>query len=266
MPKIIEITSILEQFAPLEWQESWDNSGFQVGNPQDEALGALLTLDVTPETVDEATRQGCNLIISHHPLLMSPLKRITGQSSAERVVIEAIRRGITIYSCHTNIDSAPGGVNGRLADILGIKMLRPLERSANAPEGVGMGAFGEFGSPLNMVELLELLKSRLGLRAVRHSMPTAAERVIRTVALCGGSGASLIDAARASGADVYLSGDLKYHDFQRADNNLTIIDIGHRESEIQVLDIFSEQISKKFPNFAVRHSADSSSNPAQYYV
>lgn len=266
MPKIIEITSILEQFAPLEWQESWDNSGFQVGNPQDEALGALLTLDVTPETVDEATRQGCNLIISHHPLLMSPLKRITGQSSAERVVIEAIRRGITIYSCHTNIDSAPGGVNGRLADILGIKMLRPLERSANAPEGVGMGAVGEFGSPLNMVELLELLKSRLGLRAVRHSMPTAAERVIRTVALCGGSGASLIDAARASGADVYLSGDLKYHDFQRADNNLTIIDIGHRESEIQVLDIFSEQISKKIPNFAVRHSADSSSNPAQYYV
>lgn len=266
MPLISEIISAIEAFAPTEWQESWDNSGYQVGTPGDEASGALLTFDVTENAIDQAIELGYNLVISHHPLLFSGLKRITDATPTERIVMRAIRHGITIYSCHTNIDSAPGGINYRLAEILGIRSGRPLDRQPLTPEGVGLGFVGELLHPTTLGKLLENIKSHLNLKAIRVSNPANLTRTVNRIAMCGGSGGSLLDSAIDSHADVYITGDLKYHDFQRATHDLTLIDVGHRESEIQVLDIFSEQISKKFPNFAVRLSAGQGANPVEFYI
>ena len=123
------IISAIEDFAPPSFQESWDNTGIQVGSLRAECTGVLLCVDVTPDIVDEAKSRGCNLIISHHPLLFHGLKRISGNTPVEEAVIRAIAAGITIYSCHTSVDSTPGGVSYRMAQMLGaspVRVLSPL--------------------------------------------------------------------------------------------------------------------------------------------
>lgn len=124
------IISAIEDFAPALLQESWDNTGVQVGSLRTECTGVLLCVDVTPEIVDEARERGCNLIISHHPLLFKGLKRLSGNTPAEEAVIRAIAYGITVYSCHTAADSTPGGVSYRMAEMLGanpVRVLSPLK-------------------------------------------------------------------------------------------------------------------------------------------
>ena len=119
--KIIEICKALEEFAPLHYQESYDNAGVQVGNPNDEATAVLLCIDITEEVVNEAINKKCNLIISHHPLIFHPIKSLTGKNMVERCVIKAIANNITIYSCHTNIDSVEGGVSFKMAEKIGLE-------------------------------------------------------------------------------------------------------------------------------------------------
>ena len=132
MAKIKEIAAALEMFAPLPLQEGYDNAGLQIGLSEAEVTGVLLCLDVTEAIVEEAVASGCNLIVSHHPLVFSPLKRITGSTFVERCVIKALSAGVAIYSAHTNLDNAPGGVNYRIAEKLGlknVKILLPKEKA-----------------------------------------------------------------------------------------------------------------------------------------
>ena len=124
--KIKEITKAIEDFAPLHLQESWDNSGMQVGNPENEITGVLLCTDVREEIVDEAIERGANMIISHHPLLFRGLKKIVGRTYQERIVAQAIKHDITIYCAHTNMDSACNGVNFKMAEKLGLNNVRIL--------------------------------------------------------------------------------------------------------------------------------------------
>ena len=126
MVRIKDIANALEMFAPLPLQDGFDNAGLQIGLTEAEVAGVLLCLDVTEAVVDEAVALGCNLIVSHHPLIFSPLKRITGGNYIERCVIKALANGIAIYSAHTNIDNAPGGVNYRIAEKLGLQNVRIL--------------------------------------------------------------------------------------------------------------------------------------------
>ena len=132
MPKIKDITNLLENLAPLAWQESYDNAGLQTGNPNAEATGVLITLDCTPEIVEEAIARNCNLIIAHHPVIFKPLKRLTGSNQVEQTIIKAIQNNIAIYASHTNLDSVIGGVNSKIAEKLGLQKVKILDQKKEA--------------------------------------------------------------------------------------------------------------------------------------
>ena len=246
--KIKDVTSVIETFAPLRWQESYDNAGLVVGREDDEVHAALLAVDVTEEVLDEAERLGCDLVITHHPIVFHPLKRFNSADAVQRCVERAIRRGIALYACHTNLDSAPGGMSWYLADMLGIGSLQLLQPSAE--EGVGFGVVGELPEPVRTVDFLQRVRERLSVRVIRHS-DIAAERVVR-VALCTGAG-------------LYITADLKYNDFMTPDKALTVADIGHFESEYCAIRLLFDILSKNLCTFAVRKS-ECSRNPVNYLV
>lgn len=261
--KIKDITDVIEAFAPLSLQESYDNSGLVVGRPDDEVHKALLAVDVTEEVLDEAVREGCDIVITHHPIIFHPLKRFNSASFVERCVERAIRSRIALYACHTNLDSAPHGMSWRLADMLGVGNLRVLQPSAGAAEGVGFGVVGELSEPVATLDFLRRAAEITGAPAIRYS--DIASDCVRRVAVCTGAGASLIGDARRADADIYITSDLKYNDFMTPDGALTVADIGHFESEYCAIRILFDILSKNLFNFAVRRS-ELSRSPINYLV
>lgn len=351
-------------FAPLPLQDGFDNAGLQVGLTETEVTGVLLCLDVTEKIVDEAVALGCNLIVSHHPLIFSPLKKITGATYVERCVMKAMAAGVAIYSAHTNIDNAIGGVNYRIAEKLGLKNLKvlvpkedsllklsvyvpvsaadevraalfaagcggignydscsynvngfgtfragentnpycgskgvlhkeeevridtimpiyikgraikallashPYEEPAydiyplkNKWETVGSGVIGELDEPVDELEFLQHIKNRFNVGSLRHT-PLLGKKVKR-VALCGGAGGSFAGAALSAGADLYLTGEARYHDLFSYDGKMLLAIIGHYESEQYTMDIFKEIINDAFPQVEVR-TTENNTNPIQY--
>ena len=228
-----EIINSIESVAPRSAQEQWDNSGMQVGDTGREIHSVLLTTDVTTDVVNEAIILGCDLIISHHPLLFHGLKQVCGQTPQARIVEMAIKHDIAIYSAHTNLDSVVGGINTSLAERLGLIDCRLLTES-------GLGAIGRLPKPVNYLDLIGTIRAKLDCTYVRYTRP-AKEQVL-TVALCGGSGAEFIEQAIEQGADVYLTADCKYHEFQNADGRIGLIDIDHWYSERHAREIFRDII------------------------
>ncbi len=260
--KIKQITDVIERFAPLAWQAPYDNAGLIVGRPDDEVHAALLAVDVTDEVLDESEREGCDLVITHHPIVFHALKRFNSADMVQRCVERAIRRGIALYACHTNLDSAPGGMSWYLAGQLGVENLRVLEPS-DADAKVGFGVVGELPEPMAAAGFMRLLQKELAVRAIRHSDIVRDE--VRRVAVCTGAGASLIGAARAAGADFYVTADLKYNDFMTPDSALTVADVGHFESEYCAIRLLFDILSKNLLTFALRRSA-CTRNPVNYWV
>lgn len=260
MTKVKDIANVIEEFAPLCLQEGYDNAGLQVGNPEMEATAALLCLDVTEDILDEAIRKGCNLIISHHPLLFKGLKQISGRNHIERIVIKAIRNNISIYSAHTNLDSARRGISHQLGHELGLTNMRVLDPK-DEDGSVGLGIIGQI-QPTPKLEFLRKIKKTFDLKTLRYSTQSP-QLVIRNVAVCGGAGAEFLPLAVNEGADCYITGDIKYHDFTSWDGNLLIADIGHYESELCACKIFSRILKKNFPDF-VTFNAESETNPIGY--
>ncbi|MDE7344217.1 MAG: Nif3-like dinuclear metal center hexameric protein, partial [Alistipes sp.] len=207
-------------------------------------------------------REGCDLIIAHHPVVFHALKRFNSADMVQRCVERAIRRGIALYACHTNLDSAPGGMSWYLAGQLGVERLRVLE-PADADGKVGFGVVGELAAPVATADFMRLIQRTLGARVIRHSDIVRDE--VRRVAVCTGAGASLIGAARAAGADFYLTADLKYNDFMTPDSALTVADAGHFESEYCAIRLLDDVLSKKLLTFALRRSAHAR-NPVNYWV
>lgn len=265
--KIKQLTDAIERFAPLAWQESYDNAGLIVGRPDDEVHKALLAVDVTEEVLDEAEREGCDLVVTHHPIVFHPLKRFNSADPVQRCVERAIRRGIALYACHTNLDSAPGGMSWRLAAMLGVERLRVLEPAAGAcaaePDTPGFGVVGELPEATTAGEFMRRIRRVLDVKVIRHSAIVRPE--VRCIAVCTGAGASLIGAARRAGADLYVTADLKYNDFMTPDGALTVADIGHFESEYCAIQLLFDILSKNFITFAVRKS-ECSCNPVHYLV
>ena len=260
--KIRDIAAAIEEFAPLSLQADFDNSGLIVGRMDDEVHAALLAVDVTEEVLDEAEREGCDIIITHHPIIFTPLKRLNSANYVERCVERAIRKGIALYACHTNLDSAPEGMSFRLAEMLGVKncsLLEPNERI----EGVGFGVVGELPEPIPTEEYLQRVREMLGCTCIRHSRIASAE--VRRVAICTGSGGSMIPLAQRAGADLYITADLKYNDFMAPEGGLTVADVGHFESEYCAIEILFDILSKKLCTFAVLRS-NATRNPIQYLV
>lgn len=244
---INDIIQYLDSELHPELQESYDNAGLQLGDPNSACTGVLVALDLTEDVIEEALDQGANLIVTHHPMIFGGIKRISPTNMLGSMIYNLIRHDIAVYSAHTNLDNLSWGVNGVLSQVLGLsqcRVLRPLP--GHTDEGAGM--VGQLEFPLPATAWLEQLKLTLGLPVLRLSQLSC--QVVSRVAICGGSGAFLIDDAIAAGADIYLTGDLKYHDFQRAEGRITLVDVGHFESEQFAVQLINSVISKKFSTFA----------------
>ena len=360
-----EVCKIIEDFAPVSLQENYDNVGLLVGSRKAKISAALLTLDCTEAVINEAIKKKCQLIIAHHPIIFSGLKRINDNHYVERVVTKAIKNDIAIYACHTNIDNYRNGVNAKIAQKLGLintevlapkadllcklytyvplkdnqrvqqalfdagaghigeyaecsfqttgigtfkpsaksnpqigkknvrsaieemklevlvptykiknvlqalKSKHPYEEVAyeiikikNKNQEIGSGLIGELPKALSIKELLKLVKSKMKTGCIRH---TAAERrKFSKIAICGGAGSFLTHQAMAAGAHAYITADVKYHEFFESDNKMSILDIGHYESEQYTPRLFYDILSKKLPTFAL-HLSKINTNPIKYF-
>ena len=362
--RIGEIIAKLEQWAPPYLQESYDNSGLIVGNPSWESSGVLVALDCLESVVDEAIDKKVNLIVAHHPIVFSGLKRFNGRSYIERVVMKAIKHDVAIYAIHTNLDNVLWGVNAKIMELLGIDQFKVLQPMKNAllkfqvyvPEadaskvaeavyasgggkvsayeecsftttgtgtfkptegtnpaigaiGVreavaevkmefmvpafakfavenatrtahpyeemayewlavenvateyGAGAVGDLPEPMAFDAFLSAVKKAFG-TTLKFTAPIG--KTVEKVAVCGGSGSFLLGAAVASGADVFITADYKYHQFFDADGKISILDVGHFESEQFTINLIADFIEKNFPKFAVLKT-EVNTNPIQYY-
>ena len=257
--KVRDIIQVIEDFAPLSIQEGWDNSGLCVGSPEDEVTSVLLALDCTPELVDEAVACGADMIVTHHPLIFSGLKKISPENMVGDAVIKAIKAGVNIYAAHTNADKVLEGVSGAMAAKLGLADVEVLDMDG---EGTGLGAVGNLPEPMTAEQAIAFVKEKFCLKSMKASRPI--EGMISRVAMCGGSGGSLIGAARKAGAQLYISGDISYHNFFTPEGFM-IMDIGHYESEIEIVEILFSLLRKNFPTFAVRITQNLNSNPIYYF-
>jgi dinuclear metal center YbgI/SA1388 family protein len=363
--KLKEITTYLDSVIPLSFQEDYDNAGLQVGQPEKEVTSAIICLDVTDEIISEAIASHSDLIVSHHPLIFKGLKRLTGKTYTEKIVFEAVKKDIAIYSAHTNLDMLSNGVSRKMAEKIGLKevtVLAPLEKTllklvTYIPEShykevetaifeagagvignydrcgfsssgkgsfrgnektnpfrgakgmihveneirfetilfshlrdkviealinshpyeevaydlyslenknieIGLGCVGLLDKPVSESDFLNLVSAIFGAKGIRYSKLTG--KNMSKVALCGGSGVSLLNNAIYSGADVFLTADIKYHDFFNAENKILLVDAGHFETEKFSVEILKDLIIKKFPKFAVRFS-ETNTNPINYF-
>jgi dinuclear metal center YbgI/SA1388 family protein len=363
-PKIQDVAAYLESIAPRSYQESYDNAGLIVGDPDAEVTGVLVTLDCTEAVVQEAIDRQCNLIVAHHPIVFKGLKRLTGQTYVERVVMLALRNQVAIYAAHTNLDNVYHGVNQKIAEKLGLRQTRilapkagtlskletfvpqeqadkvldalyaagagqvgaykncsfsvsgtgrfeptagtkphigqagkaeavserrievllpthleskvlaalrsahPYEEAAyyltrleNQNQEVGAGMIGELDAAIEPLAFLRRLKEQMHVSVVRHT--AMSHHPIKRVAVCGGAGSFLLQDAIRQGADAFVSGDFKYHEFFDAEQKILIADIGHYESEQFTKDLFVEVLTKKFATFAINFSK-TDTNPIFY--
>ena len=364
--QISEITNYIESVAPLAYQESYDNAGLLLGQADQEVENALISLDVTEAVVDEAIAGGFRLIIAHHPLIFSGIKKLNGKNEVERCLLKAIRHDIAIYAAHTNLDSVHGGVNSKICEklkLVNCKILSPVKNrlkklvtfipaeyaltvqqavfaagaghtgnydscgfslkgegsfrgneQSNPFAGrpgvlhqeqevrfetifpahiqgkvisalvaahpyeevaydiypldnelgtVGAGMIGELPEAMPETAFLQMVKQQFDCAVIRHS-PLSGKN-IRKVAVCGGAGSFLIRQAQSARADIFITGDLKYHQFFEAEGKLVLADIGHFESEQYTKEVFYELLTKKFPKFAIRLSAIQT-NPINYLI
>ncbi len=364
--KIKDIINVLENLAPPSLQEVYDNAALITGNKTDVCNGILCSLDATEAIVEEAIKNNCNLVVAHHPIVFKGLKSITGKNYIERTIIKAIKHDIAIYAIHTNLDNLLSGVNGKMADLLGLvdrrvlqpkkDMLKklftfvpythaeklrealwaagaghignysecsfnsggkgtfkggantdpfvgqrgelhteeevkievvfpswlqtqvisaliashPYEEPAydivvldNRFDKVGSGLTGILPEPVDEASFLEKLKKVFKLSVIRHTALTG--KKIRTVSLCGGAGSFLVPNALQADSDIYITADMKYHEFFDAEGRMVIADIGHYESEQFTIDLVHDILQEKFPTFAVLKTAVNT-NPVFYYA
>lgn len=364
--KIQEVIDVLENLAPPGYQESYDNAGLITGQPGWECTGILCTLDATEPVIQEAKAKGCNMVVAHHPIVFNGLKKINGKNYVERTVITAIKNDIAIYAIHTNLDNISVGVNGKIAEKLGlqnVEVLLPKENnlrklytfipenkaeevrnaifkaggghignysecSFNVPgkgtfkagEGtdpyvgevgkrheedevkmevifpahlqskiisamieahpyeevaydiiplgnyfkeVGSGLTGELPEAVEEAGFLHMLKTTFNLKVVRHT-PLRGSK-IKKIAICGGAGSFLIKKALLAKADIYITADVKYHEFFDAEDRMVIADIGHFESEQFTTELLTDVLQQKFPTFAVLKTGVDT-NPVRYFL
>lgn len=243
---IKQIISTIENFAPLSLQESYDNAGIQVGESNTIVSGVLIVLDITENIIDEAIEKKCNMIIAHHPLIFKGVKSITGSSYIERCIIKAIQHNIVIYAGHTNVDSVANGVSSRIADKLQLKHCEFLKANVSKKDEMnsGLGMIGYLPKSMSEIDFLDILKENFHVKALKHS--PWINKPIHKVAVCGGSGSSFIQSAISQKADVYVTGDIGYHQFFDHNNQILLVDIGHFESEQFTRNLFYDLLFTEY--------------------
>ena len=256
--KVKEVLNALEQFAPLPLQESWDNAGLQVGLTEAEVSGALLCLDVTEKVVDEAVQKGCNLIVSHHPLLFRGLKTISDLTDVQRTVRKAIQADVCVISMHTNMDNARGGVNFKIAEKLGLTDVTFLNPRRVGDVECGSGVIGTLEYPTVSDVFLQFVKREFGVECIMCNQ--LLKRPVSRVAICGGAGDFLLDDAVASGADAFITGEMHYHQYFGYEQRIQICVIGHYQSEQFTTEVFRDIIQAQCPGVRTE-IAETCTNP-----
>ena len=260
--KIKEVLSALEQFAPLPLQESWDNAGLQVGLTEAEVSGALLCLDVTESIVAEALNRGCNLIVSHHPLLFRGLKTISDLTDVQRTVMKAIQHGICVISMHTNMDNARGGVNFQIAAKLGLQDVGFMSARKVGDVECGSGVIGTLPEPVVSCDFILKVKKAFDVECAMTN--ELLRRPIQRVALCGGAGDFLLDEAVNAGADAFITGEMHYHQYFGYEQRIQICVIGHYQSEQFTAEVFRDIIGRECPGVPC-YIAETNTNPILYF-
>lgn len=254
--KIKEVIEHLEKKFPLEWQEDFDNSGMQCGDKEQEISGALVCFEFSDQVIQEAIDLKANLIVAHHPLIFgSGLKKVEPNNRVGRMVCKAIENKLVLYSMHTNVDSGINGGNEAFAQKLQLQnalVLDPKNPMAEAKEQVGLGKIGNLPQPMLLKDFLAYVKDCLAIPVVKYSGDL--NRVINKVAVCGGAGGSLISTALRAGADAFVTGDVRYHDFFVPDNQMVIVDVGHYEGEHFIKELLYDELIENFSNFAIHFS------------
>jgi len=255
--KVKDIIRALERLAPPELKEEWDNVGLMVGNLEQDIDKILVCLDITMENVNQAIASGADMIISHHPLLFTPLKAVIEQDETGAIVRKLIQNNISAYSMHTNFDKCNGGMNDLLAEKLGLSDVRMFTKEectdifGNTIEAIGR--VGYLDTPMSMDNYVDFVKASLSSTAIRAGGDM--ERRIETVALCSGSGGDFIQCAKNAGADVFVTADVPHHKGLMAKAlDLNIIDAGHFETENIICNFLGRFIRNNFPDVDVEIS------------
>ena len=256
--KVKDVINARERFAPLPLQEEYDNAGLHLGLKDVEVSGALLCLDVTEDVLAEAVTLGCNMVISHHPLLFRALKNITDATLSERCVRYALKHDLIIYSAHTNLDNAEGGVNAEAARHLGLKDIQFLQSNAS---GGGSGIFGVLDKPMKSIDFLQQVKSEFGVECLQHNQLLS--RPIHRVAFCGGAGDFLLNKAIAMGADAFITGEMHYHLYFGHEERIQIAVLGHYQSEQFTSQLLQRILKEALPQLKT-HLTQLSTNPIHY--
>jgi dinuclear metal center YbgI/SA1388 family protein len=243
MVRVKDILRWIDSRAPFRYAEPWDNCGLQVGEPESMVDRVLMALDPASSVVAEAVELGCECVVTHHPLLLHPIKSVRTDTWPGSVIRLALVSGISIIAAHTNLDAARQGTNDQLKNLLGLKDISPLEAVgtfSGEERYAGMGIIGSLPRKTAVRTLAETLSGALG-RAVVRVVAGDLKKEAARVAVCAGSGASLMDKVVSSGAEVYVTGDFKYHDARlAAECGLAVIDIGHFASEKLVVEPFAD--------------------------
>ena len=237
--RAIDIINLMEEWAPRDLVEEWDNTGFQIGNSERQVEKILLALDLDREVFKRAKDIKAQMIITHHPLIFNPLSSITRLNYKEKLIYDIIKEDIVVYSAHTNLDLAKGGVNDRLAEILGIQNPRPLSPVC---EDFGYGRVGQV-EKMSLEEYLNIVKRELDTEYL--IVYGNINKNIERVAVCGGSGSDFIKDASKADADIYITGDIKYHDAQFGNElGLILVDAGHFHTEKTILPVIKKYIER----------------------
>lgn len=226
--RIADIIRRMENYAPTSLAEDYDNVGLLLGDDMREVTSVLLTLDVDFDVAREAAECGANLIVSHHPLIFNPIKKMTADSAEGRCLMFLAENKISVYSAHTNLDSAEGGLCDLMAAMLGIEDTSPVLPGA---EGEGLGRVGLLPEDMTMGELCERVMEVYKLEHIRFVGEES--DIVRRAALCSGSGMSLTADVLKADADVFITGDIKYGAAREAyASGLNLIEVSHYDSEI----------------------------------
>ncbi|MEZ4910550.1 MAG: Nif3-like dinuclear metal center hexameric protein [Saprospiraceae bacterium] len=264
--KVKEIIDYLHSIAPNELQESYDNAGLIVGSENNIVKKVMVSLDTTPAVIDDAIKQGCNLVVSHHPIVFKGIKRFIDGYYVHDTVIKAIKNDISIFAIHTNLDNVYlNGVSTKMAEILGlsdVKILLPTNYySSEFSNSYGAGAIGILSNPIKPTYFISHVKEKFQLQCLKYT--DLCRNAITKVAVCGGSGSFLIQRAIDVGADVLITSDVKYHEFFDANGQIIILDIGHYESEKHVIRLLADLLKSQFTPISILETSINT-NPVSY--
>lgn len=244
IPDLKNILSLLNEMAPFHYAEAWDNSGLQVGTGNKPINKIFISLDPSVNALRSALAGNAQLLLTHHPLIFKPLSQLDYATYPGNIIVEAIQKGISVVSMHTNLDVAEGGINDMLANLFSLQNPEVLEaRDDLKIDRIGLGRIGDLPAPLGLSSMIEKVKSALDATTVKVLRKEDVE--IKRVAVVGGSGGSMVVVASRKGADLLITGDVSHHDALKAEQlGLALIDAGHFSSERAAMVLFADYLQE----------------------